>query len=814
VRNKYSQRWLAKYSVNGLLSCRIISNTMRVVCLLTLLTAAGVRAQTTEGIDFFEKSVRPLLAKRCYSCHSAKTNAAQGGLYLDSIDSMLKGGKSGAPAVVPGKPESSLLIKAIQRLNKDLTMPPGSPLPFSEVEAIVAWVKMGAPAPRSGGAAIPEWPDYDWEKARRHWAFQPVKDAPPPVVSDPTWSRHPLDRFIKARLDAKRIQPLGRASRIALIRRATFDLTGLPPTPSEVDAFLADASTEAFEKVVDRLLSSPHYGERWGRHWMDVVRYADTSGCNSDYPIPSMFRYRNYVIDAFNTDKPYDEFLREQIAGDLLPAKDKEDWQENVVATGYIANSRRFGSRKAEFHLTIEDTIDNLGKGILGLSVACARCHDHKFDPIPQRDYYALYGMFQSTAYAFPGTEIYPRTKGFAGLGTPEQNARLGKSEDELYALDELIEDIKAGRVKKATPEETKVYRAEVMERYRRALAQIPDVPKAYSATDGKPVNARIQIKGDPKILGPEVPRGFLTILGGARVPYHETGSGRRHLAEWIVDPSNPLTARVMMNRIWAWHFGKGLVPTTNDFGARGEAPTHPELLDWLTTRFRASGFSVKAMHRLIMLSRTYQSAAGHHPANAMADPANTLYWRFDRRRLSAEEMRDAILNVSGALDRSRPGAHPFPPEREWTYTQHKPFLAHYETNARSVYLMQQRIRRHPWLDLFDGADTNATTGLRTVNITALQALSAMNSPFVHEQADNLAVRVGMAYTTPASRIGYAYKLLFSRRPTAAELSEGQKYIQQAEASLTAFEREERPRAAWASYMRVLLSANEFLYLD
>jgi hypothetical protein len=457
------------------------------------------------------------------------------------------------------------------------------------------------------------------------------------------------------------------------------------------------------------------------------------------------------VIHAFNHDKPYNQFLREQIAGDLLPVKKDaagkeilEDRNDKIVATGYLAIARRFGSRNNEFHLTIEDLIDNVGKVTLGLSVSCARCHDHKFDPIPTRDYYGLYGIFQSTKYAFPGTEIYPHAKDFVPLTTGRDAERLKNYQKETSGLDDRIEDFTAGREGKGLSKEDKdkemtrmKERVVVLER------KAPDVPRAYAVSEGTPADAKVQIGGDPRKLAEAAPRGFLTILGGQKLPSEQNGSGRLELAEWITDPSNPLTARVMVNRIWQHHFGRGLVATPNDFGSRGERPVNPELLDYLASRFRESGYSIKAMHKLMVMTRAYQMASGNDERNARIDAKNEYQWRFDRRRLDAEEIRDAMLAVSGNLDRTMGGPHPFPPETTFKYTQHVQFFATYETKQRGVYLMQQRQRKHPWLEAFDGADPNASSPVRTSGQTSIQALAMMNSAFVDEQSDALAVRVG-----------------------------------------------------------------------
>jgi hypothetical protein len=771
-------------------------------------------ADSREGVEFFEKKIRPVLAERCYSCHSASAKTLMGGLMVDSGTGLIRGGNSGQPAVTPNAPGKSLLLAAIRRDGK-LKMPPGAALAPEVVTDFETWIKMGAPDPR---AEVLPPPAYNFEEARKFWSFQPVKDSPPPKVADPAWSRTAIDRFIKAKLDEKKLAPVGVASKRALLRRATFDLTGLPPTPEEMTAFVADSSKNAFEKVVDRLLASRAYGEKWGRHWLDLVRYADTSGCNSDYPVPDAYRYRNWVIHAFNHDKPYDQFLREQIAGDLLPASGSnaaEDRHEKIIATGYLAIARRFGSRNNEFHLTIEDTIDNIGKTMLGVSVACARCHDHKFDPIPSRDYYALYGIFQSTKYAFPGTEIYQHAKDFVPLTEGKDAERLIAYQQETSHLDDRIEDFTAGREgKDLSPEDKKKEMQAMKDRVAVLEKRAPQISKAYAVSEGTAGNAKVQRKGDPKNLAEEVPRGFLTILGGAKLPPDEKGSGRRELADWVVE--NPLMARVMVNRIWQYHFGKGIVGTPSDFGARGDRPVNPELLDFLAARFKESGYSIKAMHKLVMLTRAYQLASDVSGKDAQIDPKNDYQWRFDRRRLDAEEIRDAMLAVAGDLDPNMGVAHPFPPETTFKYTQHKQFFAVYDNHQRSVYLMQQRQRKQAWLDTFDGADPNAGTAKRSLGETSVQALAMLNSAFVDEQADVLAVRAGMAFSTDADRIGYAYQLVYGRTPSAEEVRDCTKYLAGARAELknSGIAVDRQPRAALASFMHVLLASDEFMFID
>jgi hypothetical protein len=785
--------------------------------------AQNASAPSAEGIAYFEKNIRPLLAANCYNCHSSKLASPMSALMLDTKAGVLRGGKSGVPAVVPGKPEDSLIIAAVKHTANGLSMPPGKTLDPDQVDALIQWIKMGAPDPRTESA--PAVTDaYDYQKARLHWSFRPINDPTPPRVASAEWNQSPIDAFIKQKLDEKRLTPQPRASKLTLIRRVTYDLIGLPPTPEEIDAFLKDSSPRAFEKLVDRLLASQQYGEKWGRHWLDVVRYADTAGDNADFPVPSMYRYRNWVIAAFNRDEPYDQFLRDQIAGDLIAAKEdlahknKEEWQAKVIATGYLANSRRFGSRANEFHLTIDDTIDNLGKGMLGLSIACARCHNHKFDPIPNTDYYALYGIFKSTNYAHAGTEIYPHTYGFTALN-PDDAAKLKEVEDQLSGLDNRIEDITAGRIKFANDAEKRKAQQEDRANGQKWSAAYPYLQKTYSVSDGKAADAKILVRGEPGTLGPVVPRGFLTILGGEKLPPDEKGSGRLELAQWITAPKNPLTARVIVNRVWAWRFGQGIVATPDDFGTRGEPPVNPELLDYLASRFIEDGWSIKKLNRRILLTRAYQMASGNNDADALKDSKNAYLWRFNPRRLDAEEFRDALLMVSGNLDTAPGGEQPFPPEMSWKYTQHIPFLgadAAYATNKRSVYLMQQRIRRQPFLELFDGADTNAETGVRPLTTTALQALYVMNDPFFHEQADALAIRVGMNYGTDAERLTYTYRLLYGRPPGADEIRDGREFLAKERQSLAdaATPEWQRARTAWSSLMRVLLGANEFMVVD
>ena len=1231
-------------------------------------------AQADDNQDFFESKIRPVLIGKCLPCHCEKKISS--GLRVDTLENLLKGGESG-PAIEPGKAEESLLIQAIRR-NKDVSaMPPDKEkaLQADQVADFVTWVNKGATWAQSSAKL----------ESARHWAFEPVRDVSIPEVHDKSWPKTSLDSFLLASQEAAGIRAVRQADKLTLIRRATFDLTGLPPTPREIEAFLQDSSPNAFEIVVERLLASPAYGERWGQHWLDLVRYADTAGETADYPVPLAYRYRNYVIDAFNKDKPYNEFLREQIAGDILAeSAPSERYAELATATGYIAISRRFGFDSENYHhLTIQDTIDNLGQGVLGLSIGCARCHDHKFDPISARDYYALYGIFESSRYAFPGSEQKQRVRtmlplvppaesllksrengariaaikdylakqkqavppavlrslhdfdgdfelqapaaggsngvlvqpwlyqgqiavtnaaqspfknyfegGKVGASVPAQkgdyvikqaihptrsnqtgdflyvnldfrvqeskadggrrhkialgafgaastasifissrsislregetgvalkpntwyNAQLtlnwkgrkvsgvisddtetiplvehtfpgdapasievveftstGPNESPIAAIEfdnfglqetpiqaastkpsvvvettnetdpaglnaklealigfdgdlesqtdaappskpwnagpnsvvklsteaqspfhnhfppgelgvrmpnraeydgfghafspikagtdrlfvgfdfrceskqaggdgswryylghgpgnsaavelffngerffrrsgnaidpvgpvvvgewyqvQLSLDLKAktysgilasrqgkteftgelatgwdgaidhtfidsfGHVQGVRPAldadnfvlgetplrpldapglevdaKASVKRRNELATIRKQVAAIDgraedlkrelsgrliDGPFAmtYGVVEGTPHNARVQLRGEQDQLGEEVPRGFVKVLGGEPLSSDARGSGRLELANWLTSPSNALTARVMVNRIWQHHFGRGLVKTPNDFGIRGLPPTHPELLDHLATLFVRSGWSIKAMHRLIMRSAAYQE--GSVPSEAWSSIDTTdLYVAFPRRRLSAEEIRDAILVVSGELDSSVAAQHPFPSPLSWGYTQHGPFAAVYDHDKRSIYLMRQRLKRHPYLALFDGGDPNTSTPDRLTTTVPTQALYFLNDPFVHAKSEKWAVRLIREAPDEPRRVEQAWRQALGRAPSEAEQTEAGDFLKAYRAELESLKLDNTEMRSLAAYLRALIGGNEFLHVD
>lgn len=786
-------------------------------CLLSSLTGSKAIASEPSADDetFFETKIRPLLAKSCIECHGP--NKASGGLRLDSQAAIAKGGDSGA-VVESGQPESSLLIRAVRReADSSLKMPPDQPLTPESIADLARWIEAGAKWPKSLTTPI--------VSNRKHWAFEPLRAANIPH-DETQWATEPVDCFIAASRHAQGLHPVGPADKSTLIRRAYYDLIGLPPSPAEVQAFLNDTSSTAFAKVVDTLLASQRYGERWGRHWLDLVRYADTAGDNADYPIPQAYLYRDYVIDAFNADVPYDRFLHEQLAGDILARQAPEaDYARLVVATGFIAQSKRIGTRELEdMHLIIEDTLTTLGPAIMGLSLRCARCHDHKFEPISMEDYYALYGFFASTQYPFAGAEEVRQQTKFAPLIPPAkvQNLSDGRT-NEIAALKSEIEQLESN--KPATESTSNQQLATLKEKLTGLEKADPlaDVPTAYAVGELQPIDVPVQPGGNPGAKpGKLVKRGVPKAIDDQPLPIAEGSSGRLELARWMTTNARHLTARVFVNRVWQHHFGKPLVPTPSDFGLRGSLPTHPELLDWLAQKFIDSGWSIKSLHRTLMLSRTYQLSSELDTPNSLIDSGNAWYWRFDRRRLDAESLRDSILLLGGTLDLSRPGAHPFPEPKKWRYTAHHQFNdVCYPSDHRSVYLMVQRLHAHPYLSLFNGADPSLSTPSRDGSTVPFQALFLLNNSFIHEQSERLAKRLILESKDNQARINSATLQAYGRAVTSAELERWTKFIVAYQAALAA----ESPSAdasaddsrellTWSAVARSLLASNEFFFVD
>jgi hypothetical protein len=702
--------------------------------------------------------VRPVLANNCYKCHSVQSDKVKGGLLLDSREGLLKGGDTG-PAIVPGDPEHSLLIKAVRYSDPDLQMPPkGNQLPDAAIADLVAWVKMGAPDPRVATVAQKAWSD----SGKSHWAWQPLTKPAVPASKDPAWTKTPIDNFILAKLDEKGLKPNPPADKRTLIRRATFDLIGLPPTPEEVDAFVKDESLEAFAKVVDRLLASPHYGERWGRHWLDVARYSDTKGQikrqREDQSYPFAWTYRDYVIRSFNNDKSFSLFVIEQLAADKLPSTAHNP--TNLCALGFLTLGDRFMEMQNDI---INDRIDVVTKGFLGLTVSCARCHDHKFDPIPTKDYYSLFGVFSSC--------VEPKFEPVIvkSPGGPEYSDYY-KQRMEL----ELEKDTLESKLRELRRSQDRAGVRPVLRDLRQNQAKVSQLelthpgapPRAMVLEDlRRPHDSPVFIRGDAGKKGDVVPRHFLEVLSGSYRPAFTNGSGRLDLAWAIVSKQNPITPRVFVNRVWMHHFGEGFVSTPDDFGTRAERPSHPELLDYLASRFVSDGWSIKKLHRLILLSSVYQESSANNPRFAEMDPDNRLLWRANIRRLEFEPLRDSLLAIGGDLDSTMYG-RPVDIESE-------PF-----STRRSIYGFVDRSDVADVLVNFDFANPDLPTGRRHDTTVPQQALFLMNSPLVIEQAKRLVSLPSFtACSDDEAKIDFLYQRIFQRPPRPEEMKLGSEFV-------------------------------------
>jgi mono/diheme cytochrome c family protein len=927
---------------------------------------ANLAEPSAESAAFFENRIRPVLAEHCYKCHGSEKQKS--GLRLDSRAAILKGGESGS-AIVPGKARASLMILAVNH-GEELKMPPKEKLSPAQIADLTKWVEMGAPWPGAQTAALPETKPDKMPGAlfsaseRSFWAFQRPVEPKWPAIKATAWVQSPLDNFILAKLEANGFQPAPRADKRTLIRRATFDLTGLPPTLAEVEAFLADQSQEAFARVIDRLLASPRYGERWGRHWLDVVRYADSNGLDENLAFEYAFRYRDYVIRSFNADKPYDRFVQEQLAGDLMPAASDEDVAaryERLVATGFLSVGPKMladdDPRKKEMDI-VDEQVRATTETFLALTMGCARCHDHKFDPLPSADYYSLAGIFKSTktmdnlgvvavwhehTLAEPAEiekagahekEILAKDQAIKLLTTTAQEefldgerrkasryfqaaarsivAKAGADESDLNK--EILAQWKAYlesaekdaakvwedwiRVKQSGSEATGPEPAEgsaataaataiehLAEMYRQRFEEAdlawkglskeqqrkkdqkladpalesfrlvlygasgpfrlpknperfyakpvtdeidqltkertslvlsrPVFPKSMGVQDGPIEDLRVHLRGNYLTLGEAAPRRFPRILAGEnQPPINSTNSGRLQLAEWLTRPDHPLTARVMVNRLWRWHFGAGIVRTVDNFGRLGEKPDHPELLDWLALRFVESGWSIKGMHRLIMLSSTYQMSGAFNAKVADVDPENHSLWRFNRRRLEAEEVRDAVLAASENLDSAMYGQLLKSKNRDYVNgavsSQSKN-----EIGRRSIYLPILRSAVYEILQAFDFPDPAVGNGDRSTTTVAPQALFMMNSELVAKHSRLLAMQLlSRSDLDDAGRIRAAYAQALSRPPTDEELQSMTRFITRLQEAYDAEKIESSRIRAWQSFSRVLLASNEFIYVD
>ncbi len=748
---------------------------------------------TADDLTFFENKIRPVLVQYCYECHAADAKEVGGKLLLDSREGMRRGGESG-PALVAGQPNASLLIQAIRY--DGLEMPPDQPLPESIVNDLVQWVQRGAPDPRGLPAAAAKPVRDSNADEEPLWSLQPIQNPPLPPIQQDAWPRDPLDHFVLAGIEAAGLKPSRDAEPQALARRLHFDLIGLPPTMDDVEAFVTDYQqhgSEALARWVDGLLLRPEFGERWGRVWLDVARYGESNGNDGlgrNPTFPHAWRYRDYVIAAFNEDLPYDRFLTEQIAGDLLPSNTPEQRDRHLIATGFLAmGSKPAKAMNSNFEMdVVADQIDVIGRGILGMSVSCARCHDHKFDPIPTRDYYALAGIFTST-------ETMWGTAAHEGLTAPATDLHVLKAAMHIPPPEGFVETVLVLESNTGKPK--------AIPKSKWATG----TPLAMGVRDReKPADAKINIKGEAAKLGDVIPRGFLSQCAvPSPIEVEPTQSGRLQLAEWLTHADHPLTARVIVNRLWLQLFGEGLVRTPDDFGVYGERPTHPLLLDHLATRFTSDGWSMKRLIRTIVLSRTYQLACDAGPDVIAADTQNLWLARHQRRRLEAEALRDSMLHVSGQLD-PRPGVG--------SLVGHRDILVnlagnlHEPNHHRSIYLCYLRSAPPAELAAFDLPDFTSVTGQRDVSTVPGQALHLYNSPFVVEQAAHFARRLISSTEDSRQRVRDAWRLAFCREPNHDELEQAVAFVQANQSELQSEE------LAWASFCQALLAANEFRYVD
>jgi hypothetical protein len=807
---------------------RFILQPIAVLMFVTVAQAAD--PPSAADIEFFEAKIRPVLTKNCYGCHGGDLKSPMAGLFLDSRGGILTGGKSG-PAIVPGNADASLLIRAVRYQGPK--MPPSGPLPEAVVADLVKWVGMGAPDPRVAKPSPNAYSTIDIDKGRKYWAFQaPVKPATPKVKNG-AWAAAGtagnIDRLVLAKMEKEHVTPVADADRTTWIRRVTLDLTGLPPTPDEIDAFLADRSKTADAKVVDRLLASPRFGERWGRHWLDVARYADTVGRTRNYAFPVAWRYRDWVIDALNSDMPYDEFVREQVAGDLMPSSSAAQHNKQLTATGFLAMGAvdLMEQNPAVFAMDAADEkIDTTSRAFMGLTVGCARCHDHKFDPIPTADYYAMAGIFRSTE-TLSGLQRRPRDNvsyfkvdllaklsplpgetPYEFLPDPAQRAQYDKLQADLAALTQTRRPQQKGGAQKGAlakggaqqggvqqggAQNAQNAQQQLRQQATQILAQLdrfplPDDVVMGVRDAGYPADSEIFGQGEVTNPGPKVPRGFLQVISqpGQTSGIKPGESGRLELAQWLTRPENPVTARVAVNRMWEHLFGRGIVATADNFGKTGTAPSNQPLLDYLAVRFVQQGWSTKRLVREIVLSRTYRLSTAPSTRNEKVDPDNVYLWRANRQRLEAEPIRDSLLMIAGQLDLNKPatpaslnfrrsapvGGGRGGPAPDYTETMRN----------RTVYLPVVRNYLPNLYETFDFPESTEVKSVRDVTTVPTQALFLMNSRFVIDQARSAATRLlAENLPTPQERVTRVYREVLGRLPTPAEVERALVFIHSAQ---------------------------------
>ena len=842
-----------------------------------LLAPLALLAASDDDL-FFESKVRPVLIKRCYDCHSTEKKT-KGGLALDTRAGWQHGGDNG-PAIVPGDLTKSLVIKAVRYLDEDFAMPPKSRLPADEVAILEEWVKRGAPDPRTDDAAKAAKPkrSIDLEAGRKFWAFQPVANPTAPAVKDSVWPKDPVDRFLLAKIEAKGLKPAGDADRHTWIRRVSLDLTGLPATAEEVLAFANDNSDAAYAKVVDRLLASPAYGERWARHWLDLTGYADMIGTSNEVFAEHAWRYRDYLIQAFNQDKPFDLFIKEQLAGDLMPASSPEQRASRLVATGFlmVGDLEIVNPDKAKMETDHIDTqLIKIGGAFLGMTMGCARCHDHKFDPVGLEDYYGMAGMLRSSPSSgkMVGFGVWSTIRSVPLPESPTQLAERQKAEAEhaakIFALKaeqaKLTEENKAvgaklaalekaTPAKPATPNEKTVPVAaapspkpspekDALTKRRDEIAALlktkgseiqhaeffkSKAPKAFAMQDdAKPADMPIYVRGNPYAPAAVVPRGALRVASWDKFPAIPAGqSGRLQLAEWIADRRNPLTARVTVNRLWQKLFGEGLVRSVDYFGERGERPSHPELLDHLATRFMADGWSQKRFLRGLVLSHTYRLTSANHTEGLSLDPENRLFWRMNRQRLEAEAIRDSLLKVSGELTAKSGG-----PSLALEIIENTGGLAAAGINPPSYHHRKSRpsqeFERTVYLPVmrngpssadkirsfFDFVDPASIAGQRNQTVMPTQSLFLLNNDLVRKRAGALAKQLIAAHANEDARLESLWLRAWNRPITSEERTNARNFLQEITPLLKTPRAPDALEAArWQELCHSLLASNEFVF--
>ena len=778
------------------------------------------RPATAEQLEYFEKNVRPILVNRCYNCHSDAFKEA-GGLRVDVGISIFAGGKDG-PVIIPGHPEKSLLIERVTSTDPKKRMPKESddPLPANEIAILTKWIKDGAawpdeteklpPTPAKLAAAYP--------KLREHfWSWQPLTDPAVPTVADTSWATSSIDRFILAKLEEKKLAPVKAADPVTLIRRVSYDLTGLPPSPEEVRAFQKDHSQQAYGRLVDRLLASQQFGERWGRHWLDVARYGESSGPSRNMPYPNAWRYRDYVIDSINRDVPYNRFIQEQLAGDLLPASTTAERDRLLIATGFLALGPKDVNQRfqARFKMdNVDDQIDTVTRSTMALTGSCARCHDHKFDPIPTTDYYALAGIFTSTeddsglGSGMGGSSLdyyQPKHLGYLSSSTqapPVPQQELAEAKAQMDATQKAYNALlaaqakeeaakKAGTILPALSASERQRRQDVIQNFlqrKEDLQLVSDLGERgygiHSVRDGVVADTTVRIRGVEERHGPAIPRGFLTVLNLPNTTQiSDDHSGRLELAQWITRPDNPLTTRVYVNRIWQHLFGTGIVSTLDNFGTTGAEPSNPQLLDYLAQDFIRNGWSTKKLVREIVLSRAYQLGSDIPPGYRDIDPADTFVWRHAPRRMESEEIRDSILATSGQLDLSHPQGSPVMDLRMIEMRDDGPVVGSVLSAAdhsryRSIYLPLLRDETPRALVAFDPVSQTLVTGQRDQTTVPAQALFMLNSPFVRQQALVLADQLlANPHWNDAERIRQAYERVVGHGPTPKDTAKVQAFL-------------------------------------